>query len=236
MSHIERMIDSTFVKGGNKERLLSDFMSTYKAAFRALCIKEEMLPIAKKAKGLFPSSPTKLAVVRNFPYGTSNKAYPINDRIINEYDVVIPHKLITRNETKKVEAFLDAYYKTGRTIKWIIEESLYSEFEIYEIVKFIHSHYMKNNYYNRVYIKSNSGFVKRKRSLAQVIKIFPNIVRRVVPKEHFGVKISGWVSTLEEAKRIVQQDCIIGSSKGLNIFEEQQEARYVNAEKRIIEG
>jgi len=236
MIHIERFIDNTFLKGGNRAKLLDDFMSTYKHAFRSLCTNEGNLELAKEAKVLFPSSPTKLAIVRNFPYGTSSKPAPIEDREIDEYDVVIPHKLIARNKVDKVKFFLDAYYRTGRTIKWVIEEPLYEDYEISELVNFIYSHYMEGRYNNRVYIKSNSGFVDRKRAFNTVVKLFPSLVRRVAPKEHLGVKISGWVSTLKQARRIAQQDCIMGSSKGLKIFYEQQNLKYDTANKRIIEG
>lgn len=236
MNHIEQYIDNTYLNGGNKEHLLSEFMSTYKGAFRALCTEEKMLPIAKKAKELFPSSPTKLALVRNFPYGTSLIANPLLDRVIDEYDVVIPHKLIMLNKSEEFQKYMDVYYRTGRTIKWIIEEPLYEVDEIFDIVKFIYNFYAQGHYNNKVYIKSNSGFVKRIRTLKKVTETFIKIVGQLVPKGHFGIKISGGVSTLKDAKRVAQEGCIIGSSKGLSIFYEQQDKRYDNAEKRIIEG
>jgi len=236
MVHIERYIDNTFLKGGDKKHLLHEFMSTFKGAFRALCTNEDNLEVVREAKGLFPSSPTKVAIVRNFPYGSSSKANVIADRLINEFDVVIPHKSIQQGRTAEVKKFLEDYYNSGKTIKWIIEEPLYTNQEIYDIIKFLHTHYVQGNFQNRVYIKSNSGFVPRMRTLNEVAKFFPKVVRSIAPKEHFGVKISGWVSTLAEATKIAQRDCIIGSSKGLPIFYEQQNNIYDSAEKRIIEG
>lgn len=222
--NLAKYIDNTFLKPESETDLMPKFKDTYKYGFRALCIPTNYLDLALKAKKLFPSSPTKIAIVDNFPMGKSAGIYnpfikscvKINE--IDELDVVIPLFYLKRfGWNDVVEKFFNNYYDLNIPVKWIVEEPYWTWDEIGKLIIAIYKHYKENKIKNKVYIKSNTGFVPRKRRLAEVIVYFIAEVS-AISEDSFGIKISGGVKDPCEVEHIIKMGGIVGTSKGLEII------------------
>ena len=233
---IQNYIDNTFLKPEKEEILKEKFEQTFKNNFRGLCIPLNYLDLALRAKKLFPSS-TKIVIVDNFPmgkrdyffynFGGNIKGYRldsfIKENFIEELDVVIPLFYLKQKGWNNgiVNWFLNHYYYLSLfSIKWIIEEPYWTWEEMYDIIEHIYKHWKTVGKKVPVFIKSNTGFVPRKRPLGEVVNRFIETVKEITNGE-FGIKISGGVKTYLEAIQIAKLGGIIGTSSGLEILEEQ---------------
>jgi deoxyribose-phosphate aldolase len=149
---------------------------------------------------------------------------------------VLPVRCIAEQNWNRVYKFLEFYYLTGKTIKWIVEEPLWTYPQISFIINAIGNHYISNGFLNKVFIKSNTGFVPRlqNRDIFKVIEDFPSLVRSASPSS-FGVKISGGISTLNEVYSIVESGCVVGTSKGCELSLELDSQAPIDTNRSIRE-
>lgn len=224
---IQNYIDNTFLKPEKEEILREKFEQTFKNNFRGLCISRNYLDLAIRAQHLFPHE-TKIVVVDNFPLGDNVSSrtlitYYTDTKIIKELDIVIPLFYIKRfGYDAIVSSFFRTYYDLKIPIKWIIEEPYWTWEELYNIIEHIYKHWKKLGNNVPVFIKSNTGFVPRKRPLGEVVNHFIETVKTISNGE-FGIKIAGGVKSYLEAIQIAKLGGIIGTSNGLEILEEQNE-------------
>ena len=171
----------------------------------------------KKAKRDIGERDTQLVTVIGFPLGYNRsevKIQEIKSAIrdgADEYDVVVNLSAIKNGayhwikiETSQMAALL---HENEKILKVIIETAYLNDEEIKQVCEVLVDSGVD-------YIKTSTGFAPKGAQIDQV-----KLIRSIIP-EQVGIKASGGIRTLEQAKEFIQAGADrIGSSSGVQIME-----------------
>lgn len=214
LKHIAKSIDHTLLKpDATKEQIevLCEEAKVYQ--FASVCVNPVWVDYAAN---LLKRTDVKVCTVIGFPLGSNTirtKAFETEDAIAKgaeEIDMVINIGLLKSGDIAQINQEIQAVVKAANKslVKVIIETSLltYEEKEIACLTA---------KQAGADFVKTSTGFSSGGATIEDVA-----LMRKVVGK-HVGVKASGGVRSLEDAKKMIQAGATrIGTSSGVSIMKQ----------------
>jgi deoxyribose-phosphate aldolase len=233
MRSIQSYLDSTYLQTNHQsgsEYITNFILESIENDFKLVMIRPEVVVFARQLVDANLAS-TLVGTVVDFPLGNSlleDKILEAKKAIANgvdELDFVINYQAFKKGELnlvkKQVLSCTELCLSKNKTIKWIIESAALSDDEIIDICNLIKDIVQANfnkNFYEKVFIKSSTGFYLTENNLPNgatkhAIKL---MIENGSP---LLIKASGGIRSLEDANEMIRLGVSrIGTSSALAII------------------
>tara|TARA_B100000768_G_scaffold38397_1_gene37153 strand:- start:10285 stop:11013 length:729 start_codon:yes stop_codon:yes gene_type:complete len=232
MQAIQSYLDSTYLKTdyeSGSEFLQNFILEAIDHDFKLVMIRPEIVSFARTLVDI-NNSKTLVGTVIDFPLGNSSLEDKISQANIaiengaDELDFVINYEAFKNGQEallkEQVLKCTALCLLNKKTIKWIIEIAALSKTEIKNICLLIRDTVIanfENSDYNKVFVKSSTGFYKTKDNLANGATV-EGIRLMVKNGSPLLIKASGGVRNLEAVVEMIELGVSrIGTSSALNI-------------------
>jgi len=222
--NIKQFLDSTYLKTANQagledaahKQIVFDFITdTIKGDYKCVMIRPEFVALAKteiiKAK-----SNVLVGTVISFPEGINTtqekleEAQQAIDNGVDELDYVIDYVAFKNGKTDYIKEQVYLGTKLGidnnKLVKWIIETAALSPIEIAQISALVKNVVMKKfdeKYYDKVFVKSSTGFYKTQPDVPNGATI-EGITLMIENASPLPIKASGGVRNIDEALQMIR--------------------------------
>ncbi len=223
MTNIKQYLDSTYLKTAEQAGISEAENNTIVAAaiqeaidedFKLIMIRPEHVSTARKMITTHQSS-VLVGTVIDFPEGKSyleQKLFEAQQAIkdgADDLDFVVDYEAFKNNNLEKVKTEILECTKLGlennKTVKWIIEIAALNNLQIVQLsalIKNIIISNFKENQYEKVFVKSSTGFYKTEAGKPNGATI-EGILLMLENSNPLPVKAAGGVRNYKEAIQII---------------------------------
>ena len=222
--NLRAYIDATYLKTPEdsglsenevKQNVISLIKESIVEKYKLIMIRNNYVSLAKEMLNN-ANSKVLVGTVIDFPFGDGglqNKLSEANQAInngVDDLDFVVDYKSFIKGDLKKVEEEIYECTLLGlqneKVVRWIIEVAALTDKEIIQLtslVKRIIVTNFKENEYEKVFVKSSTGFFKTQNNEPNGAT-FHSIVLMLENATPLPVKAAGGVKNMEDALRMIK--------------------------------